>query len=353
MLTERYPTFFAPHHAGWEARAAAFRTGGDMRARVRALGAAGFLRASAGGTDLRAVAVCRYQLSRQDPLTDLGLIIQELGALPLELAGGFAGEVHEAREGGSVLCFGLTEPDAGSDVKAITTRAEPEGDGFRLTGTKHFISNAPDADRATVFARLREQVACFLVEAPPSEVQRVAGHSIGRLVFDRTPARLVSPRGLPLALATLERCRPTVGAAALGLARQAFDLTLDHLRRRHQFGAPLAALPVVQARVAEMALDLETAALATLHACWRRDTAPAGVRTGYESAVGKVTATEAASRVLDAAVQLHGGLGVDEDHPVQALWRAARPLRIYEGATDVLKTLIAATWLEDRWPRNS
>lgn len=347
MVTERYPTFFAPHHHDWETRAAAFRTGGDIRARVRDLGAAGFLRASAGGSDLRAVAVCRFQFSRQDPLTDLALIIQELGTLPLELAGAFPEVVRETREGASVICFGLTEPEAGSDVKAITTVAVPDGDGFRLTGVKHFISNAPDADRATVFARLGDQIACFLVDAPRAEAQRVAGHSVGRLILDGTLARLVAGRGLPLALATLERCRPTVGAAALGLADRAFALTLAHLRERRQFGAPLAELPVVQARVAEMALDLETAALAAFHACWRRDNAPAGVRTGYESAVGKVTATEAAARVLDAAVQLHGGAGVEEDHPIQVLWRAARPLRIYEGATDVLKTLIAARWLAD------
>lgn len=348
MLTARYPEFFTPVHAGWEARAAAVHLEGSMRDRVAALGQAGFLRAATGEGGLRALALCRFQFARRDPLTDLALIIQELGVLPLEAAGGFAEEAAAARDGRTVLAFALTEPDAGSDVKAITTRAEPDGDHWRLTGVKHWISNAPDCHRATVFARLGEQVACFLVDAPPTEPQRVAGHSIGRLRLERTPARLVAARGLPLALATLERCRPTVGAAALGLATRAFELTLDHLRDRRQFGAPLAELPVVQARVAEMALDLEAAALGALHACWRRDTAPPATRTGYESAVGKVTATEAAARVLDAAVQLHGAAGVEEDHPVQALWRAARPLRIYEGATDVLKTLIAAHWLQGR-----
>jgi alkylation response protein AidB-like acyl-CoA dehydrogenase len=232
-------------------------------------------------------------------------------------------------------------------VRGVATRAVRQGDAWHLTGTKWYVSNACDAHTAVVFARHEAGVGCFLAHDPPASAQKVAGHSIGRIDLDATPATLVAERGFPLALGALERCRPTVGAAAIGLAARAFDATVVHVRERQQFGAPLAALPVVRDRVARMALDLEQGTLATLHACWRRDTAPAELRTSYESAVGKVAATEAAKRVLDAAVQLHGAQGVDEDHLVQRLWREARPLTIYEGATDVLHTVIAARHLGD------
>ncbi|MES2639360.1 MAG: acyl-CoA dehydrogenase [Myxococcota bacterium] len=348
MLTARYPYFFGPAHAAREATAAAFRGTGTIRERVAALSAAGLL----DPTDVRGLAVSRWHLAHADALTDLAFIIQELGTFPLMTAGGFADEVAEARAGRSVVAFALTEPEAGSDVRALTTRAVKTADGYRLTGVKHFISNAPDADRATVFARLDDGsaqgvIACFLVEGPAATPQRVAGHSIGRFDFVDTPARLVSNKGLGLAFATLERCRPSVGLAAMGMAQRAFDETVRHVLARRQFGAPLAAMPVVQARVADMALELEAGTLTALHACWRRDTAGLGERTGYESAVGKVTATEAAQRIIDSAVQLHGGLGVEEDSVVQQLYRDIRPLRIYEGATDVLKTVIAARWLEN------
>ncbi len=344
MLTERYPYLFDPVHAEREASAAAFRATGSIRDRVAALAAAGLLEP----TDVRGLAVTRWHLGYHDALTDLAFIVQELGSFPLRTAGGFDAEVAQAREGGSVIAFALTEPEAGSDVRGLSTRAVRYGDGYRLTGVKHFISNAPEADRATVFARLDEGIACFVVDDPPATPQRVAGHSIGRIDLRDTPARLVSTKGLSLAFATLERCRPSVGLAAMGMARRALDETVRHVSTRRQFGAPLAALPVVQARVADMALELEPATLAALHACWRRDTAPPTARTGYESAIGKVTATEAAQRVIDAAVQLHGGAGVEEDSVVQQLYRDIRPLRIYEGATDVLKTVIAARWLEDK-----
>ncbi|MFN7143357.1 MAG: acyl-CoA dehydrogenase family protein [Myxococcota bacterium] len=344
MLVERYPYLFEPVHADREAVARDFRAEGSIRDRVAALSRAGLL----DPTDVRGLAVSRWHLAYHDALTDLAFVIQELGTFPLRTAGGFEAEVAAAREGRSVVAFALTEPEAGSDVRALTTRAVRHGEMYRLTGVKHFISNAPDADRATVFARLDDGIACFLVENPPATPQKVAGHSIGRIELRDTPARLVSTKGLGLAFGTLERCRPSVGLAAMGMARRAFDETVKHVSTRRQFGAPLAAMPVVQARVADMALELEAATLTALHGCWRRDTAPPTARTGYESAIGKVTATEAAQRVIDTAVQLHGGLGVEEDSVVQQLYRDIRPLRIYEGATDVLKTVIAARWLEDK-----
>ncbi len=356
-LTERHPYLFEPHHADVEARAqdwAAARievntgpTPPSIPDRVRALGDAGLLRVGLAREDVRAVALVRFQLAYHDALDDLAFIIQELAGWPMATGGAEAEVVEAARDGRAVVCFALTEPEAGSDVRGIATRATCVGDTWRLTGTKCWVSNACDADHAIVFARADEGIGAFLVAHPPTRPQRVAGHSIGRLELDDTPATRLTARGLPLALGALERCRPTVGAAAMGLARRGLDETVRHVSTRRQFGAPLAALPVVRDRVARMALDLEQGLLATLHACWRRDTAPREVRTGYESAVGKCAATEAAQRVLDAAVQLHGARGVDEDGLVQKLWRDARPLTIYEGATDVLHTVIATRWLGD------
>lgn len=343
-LTTPYACFFDPTHAGFEADAITFaaREGarGTVRDRVAALGAAGLLSAVGRG-DVRTLAVRRGALAYADPLDDLAFIVQELGGFPLERSGVAPDLLAAARMGSATLCFALTEPEAGSDVGALTTLAERDGHSFRLTGIKHFISDAPEADHAVVFAKLDGRIAAFLVDAPRTEPQSVSGHSIGRVILDATPARLVAERGAALAFATLERCRPTVGLAAWGIARRGFDLTVARLRSRVQFGKPLSEQPVVRLRVADMALDLEQAALTALWACWTRDTAPAEVRTGYMSAVGKLTATEACGRVLDTCVQLWGGAGVEDDAPIQKLWRDARPLRIYEGASDVLRGVIA------------
>ncbi|MEN9786571.1 MAG: hypothetical protein RLZZ299_1835 [Pseudomonadota bacterium] len=356
-LIDDHPYAFDAHHAGIRDRAEAFAGrvrgpgeapgAGSIRTRVAALGAGGLLDLGIARDDTRAMAVIRDALAWEDPLDDLAFIIQELAGYPLQASGAAPELLAAARRGERVLCFALTEPDAGSDVRAITTRAVKHGEMYRLSGLKHWISNAPEADSAVVFARHDDGIGAFLVERPVVEAQDVAGHVIGRIRLEDTPARLLSLRGLPLALGALERCRPTVGAAALGLARRALHETCAHVRGRSQFGAPLASLDVVRARVATMALDVEAAALACAHACWHRDHAPPEGRTGYTSAVGKVAATEAAQRVIDTAVQLHGAAGVDGASRVQSIWRAARPLTIYEGSTDVLHTLVASRWLTD------
>lgn len=341
MITETWPYLFDLSHGELEARAADFRATGTMRQRVAALGDAGFLTRRDG----RSLAIVRGQLAYHDPLTDLAFIVQELGAWPIELAGTAPLALDEARSGRAVTVFGLTEPGAGSDVRAIETTAHRVGDEWRITGTKQWISNAPEADRAVIFATAEGSVQAFLVDNPVTEAQAVAGHQIGRILLENTPGTLLSPKGYALAFGTLERCRPTVGLAAWGMAKRAFDETLRHVQTRAQFGRPLANLDLVRLRVAEMAILLDGLALPALHACWKRDTAAAGVRTGYEAAVGKVTATEAAQKVIDLAVQLHGALGVEESSIVQELYRGIRPLRIYEGATDVLHTVIAERWL--------
>jgi alkylation response protein AidB-like acyl-CoA dehydrogenase len=347
MLAVRYPYFFEEAHRELDGRARdladAVAPGEGIRELVRRLGRAGLLERR----DTRGLGAIRSRLAYRDPMLDLAFVIQELGCAPLEAAGGFDEVVREARAGDSVLCFALTEPGAGSDLRAISATATPDGSLYRLDGEKHFISNAPNCDRAVVFAKLGDALAAFLVDAPEASSQAVSGHSIGRVHLNGTPARLISPKGMGLALGTLERCRPSVACAAWGMASRAFDEAIAHVKSRQQFGAPLAALPVVQLRVAEMALHLETMGLAACHACRARDVAGTGVRTHYESAVGKVVATEGAQRVIDTAVQLLGGLGVEESSVVQALYRGVRPLRIYEGATDVLMTLVAKRHLED------
>jgi acyl-CoA dehydrogenase len=344
VLTRSHPYFFAAEHAEIEQCAAAFSANGTIRDRVAALGSAGLL----SRRDTRSLACIRRHLAYHDPLTDLAFVIQELGCTPLESAGALPEVVAAARRGDRVLAFGLTEPGAGSDLKALATEARQVGGEWRLRGTKHFISNAPDCDGAVVFARVHGgsslsegAVAAFFVDAPATSEQQVAAHRIGRLHLDDTPATLVSAKGYALAFGTLERCRPSVGAAAVGMGARALDETVGFVKHRVQFGAPLADLPVVRHRLAEMAIELEVATLATLHACWRRDAAAPGERTGASSAIGKVVATESAQRIIDTAVQLHGGVGVEEGSVVEGLYRAIRPLRIYEGATDVLHTVIA------------
>lgn len=347
MLTDRLPYVFEPRHADLERLAGAFTAQGTMRERVRALAEDGLLRHTAGAADVRTLAAIRAALAYRDGLNDLAFVVQELGGYPLSRVPAFAREAEDARTGRALTVFALTEPEAGSDVRGLRAEAVRHGDTYHLTGEKCFISNAPEADRAVVFARLDGAIGCFLVESPDVEPQAVSGHSIGRIHLRDTPARLVSAKGSALAFGTLERCRPTVGAAAVGFAQRALDETCRYVSVRRQFGAPLAKLPAVRMRVAQMALDLENAAYAVGHACWRRDHAPPEVRTGYESAVAKVTATEAAWRVVDTAVQLHGGRGVEEDAVVQRLLRDVRPLRIYEGATDVLLLAIADHWLPE------
>jgi acyl-CoA dehydrogenase len=355
-LTLPYGCFFDSEHATMELRAQEFaartESRGSIRDRVRALGHAGLLQ-NIGKGDVRSLAVTRGALSYQDALDDLAFVIQELGGFPLAKTETEGSVLEAARRGEAVLCFAMTEPDAGSDLAGMTTIAEPDGHHWRLSGVKHYISNAPEADHAVVFAKVGAggdpksagRISAFFVENPTTEAQSVSGHSIGRVLLDGTPARRIAERGGAHALATLKRCRPTVGLAAWGLARRGFDETITRLKTRNQFGKPLSEQPVVQSRIADMALDLEQAALTALWACWTRDRTAADVRTGYMSAIGKLTATEACSRVLDQCVQLHGALGVDEGALIQQLWRDARPLRIYEGATDVLKTVIAERWL--------
>jgi acyl-CoA dehydrogenase len=294
--------------------------------------------------DVRTLCLARETLARHHGLADFAFAMQGLGSGPISLYG-----TAEQRErhlpgvaaGERIAAFALSEPDAGSDVAAMTTRAE----GNRLTGTKTWISNGGIADFYTVFARAPEGISAYIVEAAEVEIAEridvMAPHPLATLVFDDSAAEPLGPpgAGLRIALGTLDVFRSTVGAAALGFARRALDEALARVRERQLFGGPMADLPLVQARLGDMALAIDAAALLVYRAAWTKDTT--GGRVTKEAAMAKLFATESAQRVIDDAVQLHGALGVVSGQPVEALYREIRALRIYEGASEVQQLIIA------------
>lgn len=340
---------------------------------VRRLGRDGWLRhvvpAAHGGAservDVRTLCLARETLARHGGLADFAFAMQGLGSMPITLFGDDAQKrVHlpAVARGDSVAAFALSEAEAGSDVAALSTRAARDGDGYVLNGEKTWISNAGIADVYTVFARTGEGpgakgLSAFVVPAQTpglSVSERIAvsaPHPLGTLTFRdcRLPdgARLGAPgEGFKVAMATLDAFRATVGAAALGFARHALEATLERARERRLFSGVLGDLQIVQGMLADMALDVESAALLVYRAAWRKDTG-AG-RVTREAAMAKLHASEAAQRVVDAAVQLHGGLGVVSGHPMEKLYREVRALRIYEGASEVQKVVVARQLLASR-----
>ena len=308
--------------------------------------------------DVRSLCLVRETLARYASLADFAFAMQGLGSGAITLFG-----TDEQRrtylpavaDGRRIAAFALSEREAGSDVAALATTAEPDGAGYVLNGAKTWISNGGIADFYVVFARTGEApgakgLSAFVVDAdtPGLEIVEriplIAPHPLATLAFDGCRlARgqlLGEPgQGFKIAMATLDVFRPTVGAAALGFARRALDEALGRATRRQLFGGPLADLPVVQAKLADMALRVDAAALLVYRAAWAKD-AGAG-RITREAAMAKLYATEAAQRVIDDAVQIHGALGVVADHPVERLYREIRALRIYEGASEVQQMVIA------------
>ncbi|MEZ4219500.1 MAG: acyl-CoA dehydrogenase family protein [Polyangiaceae bacterium] len=312
--------------------------------------------------DLRACCLLREVIAHASPLADEVFALQALGSMPIALAGSDALKAElmtDVKDGKLMAAFAMTEPEAGSDVAALRTRAERNGGGYVLTGEKTLISNAGIADFYTLFASTdpsagHRGISCFVVPAS-SDGLLFAGaqvlsapHPLGGLVLDR--CRVEESRrlgkegdGFKLGMQTLDSLRTTVGAAACGMARRALDEALNHVTTRRQFGAPLAELQLVQARLAQMAVELTAARLLVYRAALAKDSGKA--RVSEECAMAKLFATEAAQRVVDSAVQLHGGSGVLADSTVDQLYRAVRPLRIYEGATDVQYLVIARALL--------
>lgn len=308
--------------------------------------------------DLRAIALTREALAAASPLADAVFALQALGAFPILHAGTVAQRerwAEPALRGEAMTGFAMTEPEAGSDVASLLTLARRDGDGWVLDGTKTFISNAGIADHYVVFATTdpsagRRGISCFIVPADaPGLVFREplvlsAPHPLGTLDFDscRIPAdHLLGEEGagMRIGLATLDRLRPTVGAAAFGMAARALEEALAHTTTREQFGRPLADFQLVQDKLARMAIELVAARLLVHRAVWEADRG--ADRITLEAAMAKAYATEAAQRIIDSAVQLLGGRGVLADSTVDHLYRAIRALRIYEGTTEVQHLVIA------------
>jgi acyl-CoA dehydrogenase len=340
----------------------------DRRTRelAAALSEAGILAAAVppphGFMDVRSLVAAREGLAWFSGLADRAFAAQGLGSYPVAIAGT---DVQRNRwlpevAAGRVLCaFAITEPDAGSDLESLRMRAERDGALWRLDGVKTLIANAGAAGLFTVLARTGEggprSLSMFLVdaEAPGLGVKRLdtsAGYALGEVRFAATPAVLVGDegRGYGIALATLDVFRPTVGAAACGLAARALDEAVRWTRSRRQFGRPLAELQGVQMTLAEMHVELCAARLLVRHAAWARDRgAP---RIALEGATAKLAATEAAQRIVDRAVQVHGGQGVLRGATVERLYREVRALRVEQGASELMKVVIAREMLKDVAP---
>ncbi len=343
-------------------------TDAACRALVAALGQAGWLRhcvpAAYGGAaaalDSRALVVCRETLARHDGLADFAFAMQGLGSGPITLAGSDALKAEwlpKVASGKCISAFALTEPGAGSDVAAMACTARDDGDAYVLDGEKTWISNGGIADVYCVFARTGEApgtrgISAFVVPAgtPGLEIAErlhvMAPHPLARLRFAacRVPKAhmLGAPgEGFKLAMRTLDIFRASVAAAALGFARRALDEALKHAKSRAMFGQHLADFQLTQATLGDMAADIDAAALLTYRAAWLRDVGSApGQRCTREAAMAKMVATENAQKVIDRAVQLHGGQGVQVGAVVESLYREIRALRIYEGATEVQRLII-------------
>lgn len=312
--------------------------------------------------DVRALCLLREHLAYHDAAADFAFAMQGLGSGPLSLFGSDAQRAEylgDVAAGKKIAAFAISEREAGSDVAALQTNAVREGGHYVLAGEKTWISNGGIADFYVVFARTSDEgakgLSAFVVDAglPGFEVteriETMSPHPLGTLKFDgcRIPAakRIGGEgEGFKIAMSTLDVFRSTVGAAALGFARRAFDETAAHVKQRHLFGAPLASLQLTQAKIADMALAIDAAALLVYRAAWTKDSGAA--RVTREAAMAKLFATENAFRVIDDAVQLFGGRGVRKGEIVERLYRDIRALRIYEGASEVQQIVIARSALE-------
>jgi acyl-CoA dehydrogenase len=309
--------------------------------------------------DVRALSIIRETLARHSGLADFAFAMQGLGSGAISTSGSEALKreyLPAIAAGEKIAAFALSEENAGSDVGAMTTQIARDGGDFCITGEKTWISNGGIADFYTVFAKGGAgRVSAFVVDANApglslvERIEVVAPHPLARLRFDacRIPgARIVGAEGdgLRIALGTLDIFRTTVGAAALGFARRALDDATAHAASRQMFGATLADQPIAQAMLAEMALDVDAAALLVYRSAWTKDIQKS--RVTREAAMAKLFATEHAQSVIDKAVQLFGGLGVKKGSKVEELYREIRALRIYEGASEVQKIIIARQHLQ-------
>jgi acyl-CoA dehydrogenase len=376
--THTVRAFLEADHHPWGARVAAFaarslegrshaESDEDARAEARVLlalmGEAG-LYAPIGSRDLRAGCLARELVAAASPLADAVWALQGLGITPLLLAGSDdqrATWAEPALRGELMGGFAITEPGAGSDVASMTTRARRDGDAYVLDGHKWFISNAGIADFYVVFASTDPQagsrgISAFLVPADAEGLVFAgaqvmsAPHPLGELRFEgcRVPAgHLLGEEGggFKVAMMTLDQLRPTVGAAACGMAERALREALRHGVERQQFGQPIADFQLVQEKLGRMAMELTAARLLVYRAAYEKDLGAERITT--EAAMAKAYATEAAQRIIDDAVQILGGRGVMAHHPVDVLYRSIRSLRIYEGTTEIQHLIIAGRMVAD------
>jgi len=343
-----------------------------FRVTLSLLAQADLLRYSVSGgadepTEARSLCLVREALGYSSSLADLAFVMQGLGTFAISRAA--PEHVREfwlgrARAGRAVAAFALTEPEAGSDVSAIKTSAVRDGDNYVINGRKCFISNAGLADFYTVLARTgtrqdgRAMISAFIVGArlPGFRVvertRLISPHPIGELAFDdvRVPAENrvgEEGEGFRLAMQTMDMFRASVGAAACGMARRALDEALRYAKARVQFGVPLASHQLIQEKLAVMVTELDAARLLVYRAACLKDTGASGSALTRTASEAKFYATEAAWRIIDEAVQIHGGTGVVHGSVVERLYRDVRALRIYEGTSEIQKLIIAREMLKD------
>lgn len=343
----------------------------EARHLVRELGAIGFVRhavpqafgGAKEGVQARDLCVIREELARGSALADTMFAIQALGSYPITLAGS---ETQKRRylppvaQGTAIAAFALTEPEAGSDASSLQTRAARRGKEYILSGTKRFVSNAGIAHYYVVFAstapdQRSKGISAFVVDADTpglvvrEKTQLLSPHPIGVLAFEECRVRETSllgseGEGLKIALGTLVVLRCTVGAAAVGLAQRALEEAIGYSRTRRQFNRALNEFQAIQLKLADMATELEAARLLVYQAAWASDCAD--VDTKQKSSMAKLFATEAAQKIIDQALQIHGGSGVVVGSAVERLYRDVRALRIYEGTSEIQKLIIARELLK-------
>nr|WP_315466587.1 acyl-CoA dehydrogenase family protein [uncultured Undibacterium sp.] len=348
----------------------------ECRDLVKQLGEAGWLKHAIGGKayganqdviDTRAICILRETLARYSGLADFAFAMQGLGTGAISLFGSEQQKntyLEKVGQGKLISAFALSEPNAGSDVAAMQCAAtlvhDAQGDYYLLEGEKTWISNGGIADFYVVFARTGEAagargISAFIVDADidgfdiAERIDVIAPHPLARLKFNqcRIPVgqRIgEAGQGFKVAMATLDVFRTSVAAAALGFARRALDEAMARATSRKMFGQTLADFQLTQAKLAQMATTIDSAALLVYRAAWQRDQ---GERVTKEAAMAKMVATEGAQQVIDAAVQMFGGMGVMSEVPVERLYREIRALRIYEGATEVQQLIIAREMLKD------
>ena len=337
------------------------------RALVAELGKAGFLDLCVADDeklpDVRSLAVARATLAQAHGLADFAFAMQGLGSGAISLAGSDAQKsewLPRVASGKAIAAYALTEPEAGSDAAHIAMTARRDGDGWVLTGEKSYISNGTIADMLTVFARTgatdegARGISAFIVRGDDpglsvaERIEVIAPHPLARLMFDGVRAEPLGTEGegFKIAMQTLNLFRVTVGAAALGFATRALNETINFATTRRLGNGTLADNAVTQERLGEMATRIDASALLIARAAWQQDMGKADNRRA--AAMAKLHATEEAQKVIDMAVQMHGGLGVTKGAKVEELYREIRALRIYEGASEVQRMIIARDLLKER-----